>query len=209
MTPAVEIIARKQALRRIINDQRTQIDTERAESAGRTLAIRLAEGPDYRAARCLGVYLSVAGEISTGPLIARARADGKSLCLPAWLAERREYDWVEFDPNGRIGGGPFGIPQPELLVLPTAKRIDLVVIPGLAFDAQGNRLGHGKGIYDRLLIRPLLRGALKVGWAFDFQMRERIPRTEQDVRLDGVMTETHDYRTPRASERQHEEERSC
>ena len=201
-----DLAARKQALRRIAYEQRTGIDAGRSESAGRLLAARLAERPDYGAADRLGSYLSVAGEISTGPLITRARADGKALYLPAWLADRREYDWVEFDPAARLGRGPFGIPQPEGLVPLVSPGIDLVVVPGLAFDAQGNRLGHGKGIYDRLLIRPLLSGAIKVGWAFDFQVRDQIPRTEQDVCLDGVMTETRDYRTPCASERQHEEE---
>jgi 5-formyltetrahydrofolate cyclo-ligase len=209
MNPEIDITARKQALRRIAYDQRAGADFERAEAVGRALAARLAERPEYRAARCLGVYLSVAGEISTGPLIARARADGKTLCLPAWLVDRRDYDWVAFDPAGRLGRGPFAIPQPDPLVPPVATSIDLVVVPGLAFDAQGGRLGHGKGIYDRLLIRPLLRGAFKVGWAFDFQMRDRIPRTERDVCLDGVMTEKHDYRAPCASARQHEEEQSC
>ena len=204
-----EVTARKQALRRVAYERRAGLDPVRAEAAGHALAARLTAGPDYRRAHRLGIYLSVAGEVATGPLINRARADGKALCLPAWMFEGREYEWVAFDPDGRLGRGPFGIPQPETRVPLADELVDLVVVPGLAFDSQGGRLGHGKGIYDRLLVRPLLHGALKIGWAFDFQIWDEIPRTERDIRLDEVMTETHDYRTRRASEGQHEEERSC
>ena len=200
-----EVTARKEALRRVANERRSGLDSVRAETAGRCLTDRLVAGTEYRFARHLAVYLSVAGEISTGPLIARARADGKALCLPAWLENSGKYDWVEFNPGERLGRGPFGIPQPERLTPLVAIPVDLVVVPGLAFDAQGGRLGHGKGIYDRLLVRPLVCGAFKIGWAFDFQMWDEIPRTERDVCLDEVMTETYDYRTPRASEKNKEE----
>lgn len=201
MNPAEDVSAQKQALRRLAVERRGQVDLARCEAAGRALAARLAKWPEYRAARRVGLYLSVEGEISTGPLIALAGVDGKALCLSAWLSERRAYDWVQFDPVARIGRGPFGIPQPECPIPLNDAPIDLVVAPGLGFDPLGNRLGHGKGIYDRLLIRPSAREAFKIGWGFDFQLWERIPRTERDVRLDAVMLETRDYRTRPASER--------
>lgn len=202
-----DIGMRKEALRRVARERRAGLDAGRGAAVGRLLAERLARWPVYRTSGRIGIYLAMTGEIDTQPLILQARADGKRLYLPARPAPGSDYDWVEFGPETRLERGPLGIPQPVPLVSLAGAALDLAIVPGLAFDRCGGRLGHGKGIYDRLLVRPAARGAVKIGWAFDFQIWPDIPRTERDIRMDALMTETIDEPAPGVRGSESKEER--
>jgi len=137
--------------------------------------------PEYAAAGVILGYHAVGGEAETRELIRRARADGKTVCLPAIIGkgvmEARRAD--------RLVPGPYGIPAPEGPVFPP-EAIDLIVVPGLAFDRACRRLGQGGGYYDRYL--PRTRG-YAVGLAFEWQMVDRLPLEAHDVGVDCVATE--------------------
>jgi 5-formyltetrahydrofolate cyclo-ligase len=83
--------------------------------------------------------------------------------------------------------GKFGLfePGPEAPAI-APDRIELAVVPGVAFDRDGNRLGHGKGYYDRFFNSPGFR-AYKLGLAYDFQVVEQLPATEYDVKMDAIL----------------------
>jgi 5-formyltetrahydrofolate cyclo-ligase len=142
----------------------------------------------YESARTVLCYHSVGGEVDTLKLIERMRSDGKTVCLPAIIGkgvmEARRMD--------RLIPGPYGIPCPEGPVVPP-ESIDLILVPGLAFDRDCQRLGQGGGYYDRYL--PGCRG-VKIGLAFDCQVVECLPLAAHDAQLDLLATETKLYIRP-------------
>jgi len=161
-------------------------------SADPALSERIAERVTaleaYQGARTVMCYHSVCGEVDTLKLIERMRSDGKTVCLPAIIGkgvmEARRMDCLV--------PGSYGIPCPEGPVIPP-EEIDLILVPGLAFDARCHRLGQGGGYYDRYL--PKCRGKT-VGIAFDCQVVERLPLLAHDVQLDMLVTESALYTRP-------------
>jgi 5-formyltetrahydrofolate cyclo-ligase len=95
------------------------------------------------------------------------------------------YRWT---PHSLWIAGPFGIrePDPENWESASPEEIDLALIPGLAFDPMGGRLGRGKGFYDRLLGNPAFRG-IKVGLAWEWQLVDEVPGAAHDIRMDIVI----------------------
>ena len=151
--------------------------------AARVMALKA-----YESARTVLCYHSVGGEVETGDLIQKMLSDGKTVCLPAIIAkgvmEARRMDCLV--------PGPYGIPCPEGPVVPP-EGIDLILVPGLAFDENCHRLGQGGGYYDRYL--PSCRGE-KGGLAFDCQVVENLPLSAHDAQLDMVATESRLYTRP-------------
>jgi len=167
-----------------------------AEDASRAILERVRTLPAYRAARVVLLYVSARSEVRTGPALGAARAEGKTVAVPYCVGDELAlFRWT--DP-GELAPGAFGIlePRPELrgrpdrLVRPTD--LDAVLVPGIAFDRRGGRLGSGRGFYDRLLsrVRP---DATLIGAAFDCQLVDRVPVDPWDVSLDHVVTETAIY----------------
>jgi 5-formyltetrahydrofolate cyclo-ligase len=144
--------------------------------------------PEYADADVILAYHAVGGEVETAELIRHARADGKTVCLPAIIG-RGEMEARRAD---RLVPGPYGIPAPEGPAFPP-EAIDLIVVPGLAFDRACHRLGQGGGYYDRYL--PRARG-YAAGLAFEWQMVDRLPLEAHDVMVDCVATEKALYFRP-------------
>lgn len=162
--------------------------TERAAASAHARA-RLAAQPLWQTAQRILFFASLAEEIDLWPLLAEALAAGKSVALPRFVAETRAYEArVVRDPARDLQLGHFGIrePNPHCAPLPS-NRLDLILVPGVAFDLQGRRLGRGKGYYDQLL--KVVQGTT-CGVAFDQQVVAEIPIASHDVRLDCILTPT-------------------
>lgn len=157
-------------------------------SLSERIARRVSALKAYESARIVLCYHSAGGEVDTMQLIERMRSDGKTVCLPAIIGkgvmEARRMDCLV--------PGPYGIPCPEGPVIPP-EAIDLLLVPGLAFDKSCQRLGRGGGYYDRYL--PECRGE-KVGLAFDCQVVECLPLSKHDAQLDMLVTESTLYTRP-------------
>lgn len=146
------------------------------------------------------LYLPIRGEAETGLLAETAVDQGKRLLLPRVEKGARRlwlHQWS--GTSGELVSGAYGIPEPR----PDLERVepgevDLVVVPGVAFDRHGNRLGYGGGYYDRAL--PGMGRAFKVGLGFAFQVVDDLPAEAHDVRLDGLATDEGMDRVPRGSE---------
>jgi 5-formyltetrahydrofolate cyclo-ligase len=125
-------------------------------------------------------------------MVAVAVAETKRVFLPAYDATVSAYVSRELlHPASRLVPGPFGIPEPpEEKPGETGMPLDLVVVPGLAFDLHGWRLGRGKGYYDRLLASV---SAVTCGVAFDEQMVPALPVEPHDVQLNFVLTPARRY----------------
>jgi 5-formyltetrahydrofolate cyclo-ligase len=111
------------------------------------------------------------------------------LCVPAHCPELKAYRLALMNASDGLAGGPLNVPEPQHKVWLPADRVDLVVVPGVAFDARGGRVGHGGGHYDRILGQTR-SDALHVGVAFAFQVFGRVPMRKGDVFMDLLVTET-------------------
>ena len=181
----------KRALRARVLSQRDRLAPEARDAASRSIAAALAERADFRGARTVLLTLPFGSEWDTRPLLAEALAKGKAVAMPRVNLERRMLDTcVIRDPGVDVALGYRSIPEPRAhceVIDPTA--IDWALVPGVAFDAAGRRLGYGGGYYDRLL--PLMRpDAPRIAGAFDVQIVERVPAAPHDLRVDTVVTPT-------------------
>jgi len=135
------------------------------------------------------VYCDFRGEVGTGPLLNACRRQGKDLVLPVTVRRPRQLIPRRVDRAEGLVRGEYGIwePSPDCPAVDPAT-VDLVVVPGVAFDPLGNRLGYGAGYYDRFLrrVRP---DCPACGLAFEFQVVSWIPASPTDVPLDFVVTE--------------------
>jgi 5-formyltetrahydrofolate cyclo-ligase len=162
--------------------------TRERHAAAIIAALRARE--DFRRARTVLLSLAFRSEWETRPLLRAALASGKSVAAPRVNTARRMLEaYTISDPERDLGPGFRGIAEPlphcAALALDT---IDWVLVPGVAFDTHGHRLGYGGGYYDRLL--PLLRDdAHRVAGAYDLQIVDRVPIAPHDRPLDAILTE--------------------
>lgn len=189
---------RKRALRCEIRAARAGLNAAVARAAGALIQRRVLRLPEWRAARKVCCYLALPGEAPTRKLLAAGWRNGRRVCVPAWRTDDGKYAPAWLRSGEKVKPGRWRVPQPQKPRWVKREAVDLVIVPGLAFDRRGGRVGHGRGFYDRLLCRAGLQGAFKVGLAYEFQMRSRVPVGVRDVRLDAVVTEKSVYRRVQA-----------
>jgi 5-formyltetrahydrofolate cyclo-ligase len=158
-----------------------------AERSARACA-RLLALPELPGAEVVVGYAAFRKELDPGELLRHARALGKRIGLPRML-EDGSLSLHEYDGHGELTDNGYGIFEPSA----HAPRIDpaavgFIVVPALAIDPRGHRVGYGRGCYDRLL--PTLSHAFKVGVIYDFQLIAEAPNDAHDVPLDCVVTDT-------------------
>ena len=176
------------AERRIATQARLSVlpVAERARQA-QALCAKVLQAPAWATAQRPLLFVPLSDEIYIRPLIVAGLAAGKRVSLPAFDGERGVYLVREIcDLAADVLPGRFRIPEPgpHCRVIPTSE-LDLLLVPGLAFDTAGGRLGRGKGFYDRLLAP--VSGAI---WGVGFleQIGPPVPMEPHDRRLDGVIT---------------------
>lgn len=141
--------------------------------------------------RCFASYLSVGAEFPTDEIHYALFRAGAALCVPRFSVTFKEYVWAALRPGEPLVRGPMGIPEPASRGLFPTAEADVALVPGLAFDVRGGRLGYGGGVFDRLLAK-LRPGTLRVALAFDCQVRkEPLPQEPHDLPMDYIVTESH------------------
>ena len=144
----------------------------------------------FESASVVMLYMPMSTEVDTTSAAIRCFQTGKIVCVPKVIWDRQDMHAVEVhsidDRYMEIDEHGIRTPRGGRLAVPQS--IDLVVVPGLAFDACGNRLGRGSGFYDRFLSR-LRRSAAAAGLAFDAQIIDKVPVDERDVRVNRVVTD--------------------
>jgi 5-formyltetrahydrofolate cyclo-ligase len=158
-------------------------------AASASLCARLRALQVWSAAQSILLFAPLPDEVDIWPLVAEAIAAGKTVALPAFVPGTNTYTARQIiDPAHDIIVGQFGIREPAGTCAEVPlNRLDLTLVPGVAFDARGGRLGRGKGFYDRLL--AAVRG-MKCGVAFEEQMVDVVPVGPLDIRLDCILTPT-------------------
>ena len=180
----------RQALRQHLRQQRRALSPEQQRQASQALAHTLINQPEIAQAKTIALYLANDGEPNLMPLIRLLWQQHKTLVLPVMdPQDPKRLQFQRFAPDTAMVNNRYGIAEPawtESEIL-HREQIELMLMPLVGFDEQGNRLGMGAGYYDRYLAgespRPLL-----VGCAHEIQRLERLDREPWDIPLDAVVT---------------------
>ncbi|MFH1024427.1 MAG: 5-formyltetrahydrofolate cyclo-ligase [Planctomycetota bacterium] len=178
----------KSEIRKAVAREIAEIPPDIRESAGREVLAAVRALPEYRRARTVMAYASLADELPTEDLLRAILADGKTLLLPRTESDGSLTPRAVADPARDLVRGRLGVSEPIPGPGHPPESIDLVLAPGRAFDPDGFRVGRGGAHYDRFLAGPGLR-ATTVGMAFHVQLREALPRETHDRPVDMIVTE--------------------
>lgn len=177
----------KQDIRGEIAAKRKALDPRWVAAASARIAGHVQSLPSFHSSGTVALYKAVGGEVDVELLFPECWRMGKRTCVPVFHPASGTYEMVETTPETRFQTGHYGIGEPVGLVPPPVGAIDLMVVPGVAFDPQGNRLGRGGGYYDRLLEHYV---GFSIAVAFDFQVLPEIPTDQHDIPVDAIVTET-------------------
>jgi 5-formyltetrahydrofolate cyclo-ligase len=177
----------KRVIRAAIRERRRHLPATEVATAGAAVYRRLVDLPAYAAARSVAVYLANENEIPTDAVLDEASRTGRALYLPRCGAEADPVlvRWRVGDP---LTAGPGGVWQPAATRRDVPEPPMIVLLPVVAWNASGTRLGRGGGFYDRLL-RKLPGAVIRVGLAYEFQEVPGLPCECWDVPMHYVITE--------------------
>lgn len=182
----------KQSVRKEILEKRKSMSKDEAVSKSNDVTKFLLSTDAYKNANTIMAYIDFRNEVNTEKLIKKAIEDGKKIVIPISIVETRQLVLSELiDYDNELESGAYGIlePKKEFIRETDPKSVDLVLIPGVAFDRRGFRIGYGAGYYDRFLerVRP---DVSKIALAFDLQMVPFAYEDSHDVPVDMVITES-------------------
>ncbi len=191
----------KTKLRRALSDQRTRLSPVEKTAASAAVCDRLDTLPVLARARVVAGFVAVRGEIDPAAALARVRDRGDVVALPRVTdgAPRLRFHRAAASDAGDLRPGRFGLLEPDAAWPEVAlEAIDVMVVPGLAFDGAGRRLGYGGGYYDEVarFLGDGRRTAL-VGIGYDFQLVDRCPADGRDAPVDWVVTDARTVRCAR------------
>lgn len=187
------IHARKIRVRKRMIAQRKALSGEAVRESSEAIRRRLLALSEVAEARVIHCYVSAKhNEVDTRRLISEALEEGKRIVVPVTDLGQRRLDHSEIKCLDELERSVFGLlePKKECRRLIGIGEVDLVIVPGLAFDPQGNRIGFGGGFYDRFLSEVQ---APKIALAYSFQVVEKIEAGPHDVRMDKVVTDERVY----------------
>ncbi len=180
---------RKKSLRAEWRDHLRQLDEAQIKSRSRAAAERLCGLEAFDRAGAVMIFLPLRHEVDATPIAVRAWQQGKTVAVPLVGYEQRHMIAVEIHSLSEpMDVDAYGLRTPASRNPVPVEQIGLVVVPGLAFDDRGSRLGRGGGFYDRFLSQPGFAGTT-CGFAFDEQVIQTVPTTDTDVRLDMLVTD--------------------
>lgn len=166
------------------------------DSVSKRITDRFMQLPQYAASNTVMFYVDVRDEVRTRHALPDALQSGKRIVVPYCVDGELELFWLESMDELELGMYRILEPKPELRAVASKKLkpedLDLVMVPGVAFDREGGRTGHGKGYYDKLLQHARMDAPL-IALAFECQLFEKIPVESHDIYMDAIVTETAVY----------------
>lgn len=195
MTAHADYVERKKAIREEAHRRRNA--QEQKDELSKHIVARFMARPEYATAKTVMFYVDARSEVRTRHSLADAIASGKKIVVP-WCNPHQELELFHLADMDELALGMYKIlePKEEHRKLPhkvvQPEELDLIMVPGVAFDRRGARMGHGFGYYDKLLarVRP---GVPKVALAFECQFFDEIPTQEHDQFMDIIMSEAQDH----------------
>ena len=173
----------KQELRRTIRERKRAMTEEEIVERSNALAEKFYHTPAYQAAATIYGYLPYNQEVRTVPMLQRALDDGKRVAVPKVYGEEMRFIYLE--DLTQVSKGYAGIPEPIADAPVAEDQRALVLMPGLAFDPQGHRIGYGGGFYDRFLAQEPHHPTLAL--CYEFQMQAHLDTEEFDIPVDTVL----------------------
>lgn len=176
----------KQELRRHMRRLRREMTADEVKEKSALIHERLYALPEFTAAKTVMLYLSAFNEVSTEEIIERLWESGKRAVVPLTDPVTFELTPVYLERDTALKSTKLGVSEPIGAEVAKESDIDLILVPGVAFDEGGGRLGFGKGCYDRLLENATVP---KIALCYELQIVERVPADEHDVVMDALITE--------------------
>lgn len=173
----------KQELRRAIRERKRAMTEEEIVKRSNALAEKFYNSPAYQAANTIYGYLPYNQEVRTVPMLQRALDEGKRVAVPKVYGEEMRFIYLE--DLTQVSKGYAGIPEPIADAPVAEDQQALVLMPGLAFDPQGHRIGYGGGFYDRFLAQEPHHPTLAL--CYEFQMQAHLDTEEFDIPVDTVL----------------------
>lgn len=173
----------KQELRRAIRERKRAMTEEEIVERSNALAGKFYNSPAYQAASTIYGYLPYNQEVRTAPMLQRALDDGKRVAVPKVYGEEMRFIYLE--DLTQVSKGYAGIPEPIADAPVAEDKQALVLMPGLAFDPQGHRIGYGGGFYDKFLAKEPHHPTLAL--CYEFQMQAHLDTEEFDIPVDTVL----------------------
>lgn len=177
----------KSSLRAAMLDRRLRLSTSFQEEAGAKTAKRLLARPEVFKSLSVGLYWAFQREMPTQGIFQLLRGEGKHVYLPRLNQKTDKLEFVPLEKEDQLLKGSFGIFEPAPFIPPVSlDEIGVFIVPGVAFDVRGHRLGWGKGFYDSVLKNFSGR---KIGLGYDFQVVENLPAESHDQPVEVIVTE--------------------
>lgn len=173
----------KKELRRTIRERKRAMTEEEIVSRSEKLGLLFAQSDAYKAARTIYGYLPYNQEVRTVPMLEQALKDGKKVAVPKVYGD--EMKFLYLDDLTKVSKGYAGIPEPIDDKPVADDETALVLMPGLAFDPQGHRIGYGGGFYDKFLAAEPNHPTLAL--CYEFQMLPKLDTEEHDIPVDTVL----------------------
>ena len=174
----------KQELRKEIRSRKRQFTSQELHEQSFPVVMRLLSHPRIKTAKTIMLYYSLPDEVDTHTLVDSLLVSGKQILLPRVTGEGT-MELRRYTGPADLALGAYNIMEPTGELFVDYASIDLAVIPGMAFDKEGNRMGRGKGYYDRFLQK--IPQVYKIGICFPFQLVGEIPTEETDIKMDAMI----------------------
>ena len=171
----------KKELRQMLRQQKQQHSAAEASA----VISRLKENPHFQQARVLLLYSALPDEVPTQTLLDELVAEGKTVLLPRVTSDT-EMELRRYTGTDDLQAGAFGILEPTGERFTDYETIEVAVVPGMAFDRQGHRLGRGKGYYDRFLTK--IPHAYKIGICYPSRLLDFVPTDDNDILMNVVIS---------------------
>lgn len=180
----------KTEIRSVMKSKRNELNENEKGIKDRKIFNSLICDSSFALSRVIFIYVSFAKEVDTHHIINFALSQGKTVCVPKVINSTGVMKVLKIDSLNSMCKSSYGIlePQEDAIEIPK-KEIDLALVPGLAFDLDGGRIGYGGGYYDRFL-SGIRKDVLKLGLAYNFQIMDKIQTEAFDVPIDGIITES-------------------
>lgn len=172
----------KNRIRKEVKKKRNDLSPGQKKRYAREIADKLFDTREWKEARSIMSYMDFMNEVETELIHKKALEEGKELLLPRTFPSTREMKGIVTESIDDYVIGEYGIREPKG---EKEGKPDLVIVPGIAFDSDGNRIGYGGGYYDRYLEK--IRCA-KIAVVYDFQVYEKVEAEEHDIPVDLIIT---------------------
>ena len=173
----------KKELRRTIRERKRAMTEEEIIARSEALGVLFAQSEAYKAAKTIYGYLPYNQEVRTVPMLEQALKDGKKVAVPKVYGD--EMKFLYLDDLSKVSKGYAGIPEPIADEPVADDETALVLMPGLAFDPAGHRIGYGGGFYDKFLAAEPNHPTLAL--CYEFQMLPELHTEEHDIPVDTVL----------------------